>query len=99
VNLRTRPDVAALVFCGVVVLACAVLAALGRPIPDFLPAVGMFVAGVGGGAALNAPPAAAAASSEPAAAPAAPVPAPRQGVAVYTDEPTTGVFGRVAVHE
>jgi hypothetical protein len=96
VNLKSRPDVAALIFCGVVVLACAVLAALGKPIPDFLTAIGMFVAGVGGGTALNNP-AAAASSAEPAPAtiPAAPVPAPRLAAPYGGDPAETGVFARV----
>lgn len=93
--MKNRPDLAALGFCGLVVVACAVLAGIGAEIPDFLPAVGMFVAGVGGGAALNNP-TAAASSAEPAPAPvpAASVPAPRPP-APYGDPAETGVFARV----
>jgi hypothetical protein len=97
VTIKNRPDLAALAFCGLVVIACAVLAGLGREIPDFLPAVGMFVAGVGGGAALNERPATAS-SAEPAPAPvpAASVPAPRPPAPYgYPDPAETGVFARV----
>ncbi len=54
--MKTRPDLAALALCGVIVLACTVLAVTGKPIPDFLPLLGMTLAGVGGGAALPASP-------------------------------------------
>jgi hypothetical protein len=77
-----------------------VLAALHVPVPDFLPAVGMFVAGVGGGAALNAP---RPESFPPAAvlehAPAASLPVQRVAPAPLTSEPATGVFARIATHE
>jgi hypothetical protein len=92
--VKTRPDLAALAFCALVVTGVVVLAALHVDVPDFLPAVGMFVAGVGGGAALNASPAAAA-TARP--APLLDVPAPRP--APLTTEPATGVFARIATHE
>ncbi len=87
--MKTRPDLAALAFCGLVVVACAVLAALGKPIPEFLPMIGLVVAGVGGGAALNTSPAAAPAPTVTELA--APAPAPSRH---YTDPAETGVFAR-----
>lgn len=84
--MKNRPDLAALGFCALVVCAVTLLATQGAPVPDFLPAVGMFVAGVGGGAALNthaqqAPAESSRGYRRPAAvpraeAPAAPAPAP-----------------------
>jgi hypothetical protein len=95
--VKTRPDLAALAFCGLVVIACAVLAGLGKPIPEFLPMIGLVVAGVGGGAALNQQqPAAAAVEPAPAPVPAASVPAPRPPAPYgYADPAETGVFARV----
>ncbi len=92
--MKTRPDLAALAFCGLVVVACAVLAALGKPIPEFLQMIGLVVAGVGGGAALNTSPAAAPAPTVTKLTVtelAAPAPAPSRH---YTDPAETGVFAR-----
>jgi uncharacterized membrane protein YedE/YeeE len=80
--MRTnRPDLAALGFCGVVVIAVSLLALQGAPVPDFLPSVGMFVAGGGLGVALNTGQQSAPADTgrgyrRPAPAPRAEAPAP-----------------------
>lgn len=96
-----RPDLAALAFCALVVTGVVVLAALHVAVPDFLPAVGMFVAGVGGGAALNS--ATTTTTTAPAAAPAdvpAAAPAiPAQQIAPATDPASTAVFARIATHQ
>lgn len=72
--LRNRPDVAALVFCGLVVVGVVVLAALRVDVPDFLPTIGLVVAGAAGGVALNAYPLPK--EPEPAPAPIPDAPAP-----------------------
>jgi hypothetical protein len=96
--VKQRPDLAALAFCGLVVIGVVVLSALRVPVPDFLSAIGMFVAGVGGGAALNT--AAPQILRPPAAledAPAANLPAQRAAApaAPAYDPAATGVFARV----
>jgi hypothetical protein len=73
-NMTRRPDLAALAFCGLVVLAVAVLAALRVDVPDFLPTIGLVVAGVGGGVALNTSPNFPPADPVPASIPEAPAP-------------------------
>lgn len=86
-NFRTRPDLAGLAFCGLVVVCVAVLAGLRVPIPDFLPMVGLVVAGVSGGAALNEP-ASGARETLPRASSTSrrtsPAPAPRSAPQHYT---------------
>lgn len=90
--MKTRPDIAALALCGVVIVACTVLAVLGKQIPDFLPLLGMTLAGVGGGTALNGaakqPAAAAAGAPVTSSVPLAPAP--------LDVDPPTGYFARIA---
>jgi hypothetical protein len=50
---RSRPDLAALGFCALVVIAVTILALQGVDAPPFLTEVGLFVAGASAGVALN----------------------------------------------
>lgn len=83
--LRGRPDVAALIFCGVVVVGVVVLAALRVDVPDFLPTIGLVVAGAAGGVALNTYPLPKP-EPEPAPAPIPEAPAPAALVRPRTGE-------------
>lgn len=51
--IRNRPDLAALGFCALVVVCVTLLAYGGVSVPDFLPMIGLVVAGAGAGVALN----------------------------------------------
>lgn len=106
-----RPDLAALAVVGLIVAGVVACSLARVPIPEFLPQLGLFIAGGGLGVALNtgAPaPAAAPAPLEvaPPAPPAVmryaaaltpPAPAPR-GSTVYNPDDTS-TFPRIATHD
>jgi hypothetical protein len=90
--VKNRPDaLAALVIVGLVVIAVTACALVRVPVPEFLPTIGLFVAGVGGG--LAAPSLFSTSSSGTSSPPPSPRPAPAPLLA----EPPTGVF-RPATH-
>lgn len=103
----SRPDLASLGVVGLIVIGVAACAVARVPIPEFLPTLGMFIAGGGLGLALNTgkpteqPPA----QQEPLAAaalPPRPRPAPPAAYGVVGGQfspADTGVIPRVAVHE
>jgi hypothetical protein len=100
----TRPDLAALIVLGVVVVAIAGCAIARVDVPSILTQLGLLLAGIAGGAAIPSP--STTSSSTSAAAPPAPVLPPAaaapQGFlppvpAARLDD--TGVFPRVATHQ
>lgn len=100
----TRPDLAALIVLGVVVVAIAGCAIARVDVPSILTQLGLLLAGIAGGAAIPSP----SSSSTSAAAPPAPVLPPvaaaPQGFARLPAVPAarlddTGVFPRVATHQ
>jgi hypothetical protein len=102
----TRPDLAALIVLGVVVVAIAGCAIARVDVPSILTQLGLLLAGIAGGAAIPSP--STVSSSTSAATPPAPVLPPvaaaPQGFARPPAVPAarlddTGVFPRVATHQ
>jgi hypothetical protein len=95
----TRPDLAALIVLGVVVVAIAACAIARVDVPAILTEVGLIVAGIAGGAAIPTGTAAALPVEVPAPAPApAPLPYAAAPGPWATDPAQTGAIPRVATH-
>jgi hypothetical protein len=103
----TRPDLAALIVLGVVVVAIAGCAIARVDVPSILTQLGLLLAGIAGGAAIPSPSTVSSSSTSAAAPPAPvlpPVAAAPQGFARPPAVPAarlddTGVFPRVATHQ
>jgi hypothetical protein len=95
----TRPDLAALIVLGVIVVAIAACAVVRVEVPDILPQLGLLLAGIAGGAAIPTQ-TQTAAVVVPAQAPVAAAPvaftAPAPAPVVRLDD--TGIIPRVATH-
>lgn len=97
-----RPDTAAMVVLALVVVAVTACAIARVDVPDFLTTIGLVVAGIGGGTALNAPRPPAAPAPAPVRRP--PLPRPNPLLAATVDgapsvplnDPPTGTFARIA---
>jgi hypothetical protein len=100
----SRPDLAALVVLGVVVVAIAACAIFRVDVPSVLSELGILLAGIAGGAAIptGTPSLTAAAAPEPSSPAPAPAPAPLPYAAApgpwATDPAQTGAIPRIASH-